>query len=412
MEGLSPDVPAWISYAVLFTISLVGALATLNNLLGEHRGYWRYLRTWLLFLMYLAFPIVLFWALDELGVVHDSSLLAAVAIGLLYRPIMNGSVNIIPIPGEPSRYWQPFTKFADKLAEQISSHTRERVERLYDQIHDVVSADVDRMAKLSALAFEFSADRTALKDQLDEIDSADAGNHLDPDEFQASQRRLKVKRMLSEIRRHAPKTWGALLSQRGVLTTTQYWKWVIQVGDRAVAPLITLVILASAFQLGAGFREHPWQDRYHLWRLQKAHASPADKYRTFVYMREHAATETDDVLLRAIRLLESGAVVRSTVEDVLRLLTYSNSDEPNKRRLAALTAALRTEDAVARQLINQYLLAFARRFHGGVYVDDALVDWVPDAGEKPFEIAHRIRLWEQWIDSLPQGGSEVPEGVL
>src|SRR5262252_1159508 len=88
--GFSPDISAFWCYLIVGGLGAWVAGRQIQLRLGGIRGIWFQPRTWILFIAYLAVPVGLFWLLDRTGATTDTSLFAAVLVGIGYERIISG----------------------------------------------------------------------------------------------------------------------------------------------------------------------------------------------------------------------------------------------------------------------------------------------------------------------------------
>jgi hypothetical protein len=89
---VSPDLAAYICYGIVFLLGVIVAVVQVGKRLGGMEGVWFVARTWLLFVAYVAVPVVLFWLLDRTGAyafvwhrpLFDAALLVAILGGLIF----------------------------------------------------------------------------------------------------------------------------------------------------------------------------------------------------------------------------------------------------------------------------------------------------------------------------------------
>jgi len=170
--SVSPDIEAYICYAIVFFLGAVTAVIQINRALGNLGGVWLIPRTWLLFSMYLMVPIILFWFLDRTGAITDTSLFAAVLVGVGYAGIMNGTSKTISPASSLAQFWTPFQAYADEVQKSVLQRTKRNEDRLMDGLVTSVIADHARYAPLERLAMSLSPDAAALRARLVAIDSA------------------------------------------------------------------------------------------------------------------------------------------------------------------------------------------------------------------------------------------------
>lgn len=411
MSAISPDVPAWLAYLVVFVGGLVTAIINVRRLVGEHPGFWRMPRTWLLFLLYLLFPLVLYWALDRLGALHDTSLVAALLVGFAYQQIMTGGISVIRVPGSASQFWQPFQTIAQGLAEKIAKQWRVQLERIYDRMHSVLSNE-EKISKVTDLAFEKSDDPARLRSDLDQIDQLDevTGQHVSGERLDDLKRRKKVERLLRELRRSAPEHWGDLLREKGIINRRQHFHW-IRHGWAGLAALFGLLAVVVMVAMGVHrFFEHDYQDAYYRWRLTKTNATVWDRYRTWKYFDEHDDSVDGALIAGPLGLLESNALPPGVVDEVFRVLTFVQRHPIDSTTARSLVGALRSSDAGVRLRVHQQLLQAAQS-HPVPLTDTVLLKWVPSEKDKPAEISAIIRRWTAWLNEASRStGRPVQPG--
>jgi hypothetical protein len=398
VSAISPDVPAWLAYLVVFAGGLVTAITNVRRLVGEHPGYWRMPRTWLLFFLYLFFPLVLYWVLDRLGALHDTSLVAALLVGFAYQQIMTGGVSVIRVPGSASQFWQPFQTIAQGLAERIAKQWRVQLERIYDRMHVVLSNE-EKISAVTDLAFEKSDDPAQLKSDLDQIDQLDTvtGQHVSGTRLDDLKRRKKVERLLRELRRSAPEHWGDLLRDKGIINRSQHFGWVRH-GWGGLFAVSGLLLVAVTVGMGVyRFFQHDYQDVYYRWRLTKANATVWDRYRTWRYFAEHDDAVDGTLIVGPLGLLESNALPPGAIDEIFRVLTFVQRHPIDSTTARTLIGALRTADAGVRLRVHQQLL-LAAQSHPVPLTDSVLLRWVPSEKDTPAEISMIIRRWTAWLN--------------
>lgn len=412
MSSISPDVPAWLAYLVVFAGGLVTAVTNVRRQVGEHPGYWRMPRTWLLFFLYLLFPLVLYWVLDRLGALHDTSLVAALLVGFAYQQMMTGGISVIRVPGSASQFWQPFQTIAQGLAEKIAKQWRVHLERIYDRMHLVLSNE-EKIASVTDLAFEKSGDPKQLRTDLDEIDQLGTvtGQHVSGTRLDDLKRRKKVERLLRELRRSAPEHWGDLLRDKGIIDRSQHFGWVKHGWAGFVAALGLFVVTAMVAVGVYLFFQHDYQDAYYRWRLTKANATVWDRYRTWKYFAEHDDAIDGPLIVGPLGLLESNALPAGAVDEVFRVLTFTQPHPIDSITARSLIGGLRASDAGVRLRIHQQLLQAAWSNRAAV-TDTVLLQWVPSEKDRPAEIREIIRRWTAWLEAASRtGGQAVQPGT-
>ena len=114
----SPDFDAFYCYLIVFLLGLITAIMQINKRLLNYPGKWVTWHTWTLLGAYTLLPVALFWFLDRVNAIHDTSLFAAILIGAGYQQVLSGNLASIRA-GEVSKIWQPFTAWSDYIADRI-----------------------------------------------------------------------------------------------------------------------------------------------------------------------------------------------------------------------------------------------------------------------------------------------------
>ncbi|HXM73671.1 MAG TPA: hypothetical protein VN904_00225, partial [Chthoniobacterales bacterium] len=98
--SVSPDLDARWCYAVVLVCGLISAQLQLNKRFLELKisRVWIVPNTWFVFLIYLFIPLALFWVMDRTGALNDTSLFAALLVGLAYPAILAGGFGGLKTP--------------------------------------------------------------------------------------------------------------------------------------------------------------------------------------------------------------------------------------------------------------------------------------------------------------------------
>ena len=143
--AVSPDLSAYYCYLLVLFFGLVTAYARVSRLFENFPGAWGTASIWPLLLAYTLIPVLLFWVLDRTNAIHDTSVFAAVLIGLGYRQVITGKTGL-KIPGNISSVWQPFETWANWVAERITMRVQLHTERFTDYFIARVKKDPNKLA--------------------------------------------------------------------------------------------------------------------------------------------------------------------------------------------------------------------------------------------------------------------------
>ena len=85
--SVSPDLDARWCYLIVLLCGLISARAQLYKRFVDFKvsGAWLVPSTWLVFAIYLAIPIALFWLMDRMNALNDTSLFAALLVVICFQ---------------------------------------------------------------------------------------------------------------------------------------------------------------------------------------------------------------------------------------------------------------------------------------------------------------------------------------
>lgn len=339
----SPDVPAYVCYAIIVVFGVVVAVGTINRLLEGYPDHWAFASTWGLFAAHAAVPVLLFWFLDYTGAIHDTSILAAILVALGYRQIFAGSVQGVTLPGQTAGFWKPFEAWVAAVADRIGTKQKLYLDRFDEKVRSLIFADPKRLASLETLVLSISGDVPALQTALDA--SPATGN---PD----ADRRRRLDTLWRDLRTSRPRDYGWLLYKRGIVRLWRYWMWLgngrakLISGASIVAGLLLLTGLStwmSGVEGGIARREAGML-RYHQWRFLKPNVTDRDQWRSqeFLAERLHAvgagaggaasmAASAEALLSPFLRELRFASIGDRQARSILALVV--NGQRPRRRCL-------------------------------------------------------------------------------
>jgi outer membrane protein OmpA-like peptidoglycan-associated protein len=414
MSGFqSPDVPAYICYALVFLVGMIVARSSVDTLLDRYPDRWAFAGTWSLFAAYTILPIALFWFLDYTSIIHDTTLFAAIAIAVLYPQIFAGGVQGIVMPGQTAALWKPFEGWTKHVEDRISNRNKRYRDRFDEDVRARIAASQDRMDQLEALARERSQNVAALAQDLNPLMQAVQQN------APGSQRRL-VERLWRDLREAEPENYGYLLRQRRFIDWWTYWRWLEKGQSKLISSLIAIGFLLCIL---IGYRWLvPYQDRgflaYYQWRFLKVEATDRDKYRSRRYLaqalQDNPAKAT--IIVRPlIDELTFKGIARRQIDDTHRFIVGVHSVDVNKAAIPLLIKSLRTENADVRLGVQQLLLDLQKADYPQFSLDGdpfrPLLKWMPNDKETPGEVEGFVQLWLQWWRATqvppPSQGTEI-----
>lgn len=159
---VSPDLSALACYLVVLAAGALASLFQLYDKLGTFRGAWVMAETWALYAVYTLFPVALFWLLDRTNAIHDTSLFAALIIGVGYQQILSGQLSSIKAPSEAAGFWQFFSTWADLMSARIRTRIQSADRWFKEATVNSVLGSQQRFDALRQLAMVVPADPAQL----------------------------------------------------------------------------------------------------------------------------------------------------------------------------------------------------------------------------------------------------------
>ncbi len=166
--SISPDLDARVCYGIVFLCAVWSARRQVGKQFEELNipasMAWATNVTWLAFLAYSLIPLGLFWLMDRMGAVSDTSLFSALLIGLAYSAVVEGGLGGIKVPAGLDGILKFLTMSPDTITEKANKEwarldkrfedyivgrmLRER--EAFDEILPLVLSTVDHPEKLEA----------------------------------------------------------------------------------------------------------------------------------------------------------------------------------------------------------------------------------------------------------------------
>lgn len=414
----SPDVPAYICYALVFLVGMTVARSSVDTLLDRYPDRWAFAGTWSLFAAYTILPIALFWFLDYTSIIHDTTLFAAIAVAVLYPQIFSGGVQGIVMPGQTAALWKPFEGWTKHVEDRISSRNKQYRDRFYEQVRSRIAADQALVDRLEALAQERTQNVAALVQDLVPLRQAILQN------APGSRRRL-VERLWRELREAEPENYGFLLRDRGFISAWTYWRWLEKGQSKLISALIAisfLLCIVSAYRWWT-----PYQDRgllaYYQWRFLKVEATDRDKYRSQKHLAQalqQALQEKDPskakvIVAPLIDELTFRGISRRQIEDTRHFIFDVHSHDVDEATIPSLIESLRTENADVRLGVQQLLLDLQNADYQQFKLDrdpfKPLLTWTPNERETPGEVEGFVQLWLQWKATTQAPAPSQPKEI-
>ncbi len=387
--GVSPDLDAFYCYAVVFILGLLTAGNQISTRLGNFKGRWIMVNTWLLFFAYSLVPVVLFWALDRTNALHDTSLFAAILVGFGYQQILSGGVTSIQPAGDISKIWQPFAAWADSIADRIRNRIQVNDSRFDAKLLQIVRADPAKFDRLMDVALTRAIDLPALQQSLAAVDNQQPALPADV----ATARKSAI--LYNNLKVSSPQTFDLLLF-RNQITSSFLYLWYAKEFRSKATSLVVAVILATLLAWGFGYINTPVNlGHYYVLRLQRNNTTDFDRFRAKRQLLQRLRADPAPYGRAMAALMRTPNLSVKTADDVLGLLieAHSSAISQGVDLPGLLFDSLRTENADIRRRIQDTLLYLSKE--QGLTVPKDLQDWKPDAKDSATEIDQMIKKWQQ-----------------
>jgi len=405
---LSPDLPAYLCYAIVLALGALVAGGTINALLAAQSSRWGYWNTWALFAAHTAIPVALFWFLDYTSALRDSSLFGALVVAFGYKQIFAGGVQGITMPGQTPRLWQPFEAWVSQIKDKIVTVDQKSRDLFNTRVRAHIAGSPERLTQLRDLTFANTQDPTALSNQLAALLATPPPPTASPESFAQWLHSEEVQLLLSDLRRSQPSSYDFLLMETQTVKFWMYKNWRRSTRSRIAAWLVPITLL-----LGVGLAawtvlsNHTVALKYAQWRFTKANASPTEHFRAQEYLlgRMGAASQAPDstdqigAIIAPLTLkLRFKDISPQTAEDILGLLVESQSCKADPVVIPQLIEALRNpNDAIRLQTLRS--LSRIRENHYPRVPPpeaDVIPKWIPNKDESAISIDQHVRSWENW----------------
>ena len=147
--NFSPDWPAWLCYLIVLLFGVLTGWREVVEKIDDVSGVWRLTATWALMLIIGVSPVLLFWLLDRVGALHDTSAIAAAIVGVAYTQILKGDSEY-KAPGSTSPIWNFLSWWRERIAKAVQDRAANNA-LAFDQAVCERLADPAKLASATAL---------------------------------------------------------------------------------------------------------------------------------------------------------------------------------------------------------------------------------------------------------------------
>lgn len=382
---VSPDLESFVCYSIVFVLGLLAAKSQVGQRLGTLPGQWIMVNTWLLFFAYALLPVALFWFLDRTNAIHDTSLFAAILVGVGYQQILTGGIGSVQTPGEVSKLWQPFAAWGDRISDRIRDRVAQNDSRFDERLLASIRGNEDKLAALEQLVLAHSVAPSEILAKLREINDQAAVLHADV--IMAK----KAEYLYRTLKMSSPKMFGYFLYRKNLIPRKWYlWydrEWRSKTTAIAIALALFLLLVAGIHKA----RNPENQALYYIWRLRKENSTDYDRFRARARLRAYLGNTTYRELAYALR---TPNLPPKNVDDILGLFLENRDTQGAKdaNTWQLLIDSLRTENSDTRSRVYKQLV-----YIGTEHKMDpkAMQDWQPDPKDSATRIDEMIKKWDE-----------------
>jgi hypothetical protein len=402
----SPDWDARVCYAVVLLCGLISARVQLYKRFLDLKisGIWLVPNTWLIFGIYVAIPLALFWVMDRMGAVNDTSLFAALLVGLAYPAIIAGGFGGLQAPTGVAGVLKPLDAVTDAIIKSVNKAVRRNKKRFEDFVVGRMKADTKIFDELLSLAKRSPIDVAALEKQLNDLKNSGIADPSDLLEKQARAIYLPLSGCPDFVETLTAKE--KLMQGHGLKSPI--------IRTRVVVSSIIVLFLALV-AVGAYFLTRPSLSvAYYGWRLGKATNSEHDRFRAREKIRYYLLNPLNpqfgkETYQHLMRIVRSPGLSAERVDIILQLLLQARNEEYHKQMLCIeLIDDLRVDNVDARLRVHQTLLFLATERDPQFKDHQKELDsWNPTKGDSVPTLEEWIRRWKKFFREVQQSGSVI-----
>ena len=397
---VSPDIPAYLCYGLVFLLGVGVAWWQIRSLLAGINGIFGYAKANLLVLLYTLIPVLLFWFLDRTGAIRDTSIFAALLVGVGYPNIIAGKSGSIRSSADLSWFSAPFQVLVDSVVESVREAESQKIRHDERRMIAAIAEDDRKFTKFIDLVRLHGADIKAVAGILNGIEDR-PGQYVSPITREIEVRRLYGMLLsvvdfqkLTEsiyVDRHPKGPAGVSDAFRQIL---DFVRRMLAIGAAQFAFLVVVLITAYVW------KGSPKPD-YLIWRIAKPNTSDADQYRfrkdylqDVLYSKDR---KPEDVVNPLAALLSDPRLPIDRVDQILSVLEQAGAAGRGTCETAeALIVALYVANTDVRRRVHEALggMATARK----VSPDPERDNWDATRAISMRELETLIALWRKaWL---------------
>lgn len=393
--SVSPDIEVFWSYLIVLVLGVFVAYRQVATRLDGLKDVWLVGDTWIIFFAYLAVPVGLFWLLDRTDAIKDTSLFAALLVGVGYERILAGSNGTIAAPQGAAGFWSPFVAYANRVAEKVRVAVQRSDRRLEKRLLGRILADADLYKSLEELARSLSPDLAFLDKQLANVDATALGD--------GAKRERKAAILYREVRDSDDFLYE--LKEKNLVSAGWYRWHAYQLGSKFGALAVLIVIVGAVSYVRHQVSMPELEGDYALWRIEKPNASDKDLFRAERrlenILRKGDMKVAQYAYERIGQRLRAPAPALARVDRLLQIVLASRcaASERDVQLPALLIGALDTGNADARARIHRALIFLAEKQSPAPPAD--LENWSPSEGDSVTDLQRRVSQWRNYWSGIP-----------
>ena len=403
--SVSPDFDARLCYLIVLLCGLISARIQLYKRFLELKisGVWLVPYTWLMFGIYLVTPLALFWLMDRTSALTDTSLFAALLVGLAYPAILGGGFGGLKAPSGVEGILKPVEAFTDSVIKSVNKATARNDKRFEDFVVGRMRSDRAIYDDLLGLVRNSAIDVAKFEKELADLDSAGISD---------SSVLLEKKARLIYLYLSTTPDFVAVLTKKKALMQGRLWNSPIFKTRVVVSAMI--VLFAGLLGYGVYALTRPSLSvKYYSWRISKTNNSKWDCFRAREELRKYLRDPKMGVagyqyLARTVR---SPGLPVERVDIILQLLMQTRDQQYHQTMLCTeLIDDLRVDSVDARFRVHQTLLFLAAKRDPQFKDHQKELDaWNPNKGDSVASLEDWIGRWRSFFCEAPPPASAPTE---
>lgn len=357
------DVSAWICYLIIAVIGAIVSFYHVNSKLYGAKILWLRVELWVVYFLYILFPLTLFWLLDASGEVKDTSLLWAVLIALVYRKILAGESDKIKAPDVLAGYWVSLESLIEKLIENWGDSVHNFNQWQHRAIQRRLSeANHDKLAHLIAFAQRMNI---PVSDTM--LATIASGGQVDRQEMAA----LSEQTYMAAMKKYRNDIPDIFVEEKVLSMWEVIFHCKFQLRQVITSSLFTVILASSTYFLIQVVRSdsfHPELD-YYVWRLGKSNTSEKDVHRNcrqiikLMKSKDMALHKKQYLVNNLLNKLYSVDITAERAQKIAKIFIEMKDYIHNKEQfLVDLAEILRSERIEIRVIVQSNLLFLAQSY--------------------------------------------------